>query len=79
MHLIPALAHLHEALAAKAQAIEDIVKIGRTHLQDATPLTLGQEFCGYAAQIDHGIERIKPSLPRTLRSSRKAAPPSAPA
>ena len=53
--LLPALAHLHGALAEKAKAFADIVKIGRTHLQDATPLTLGQEFSGYAAQIEHGI------------------------
>src|SRR5438094_4450847 len=49
--LIPALAHLHAALERKARSFADIIKIGRTHLQDATPLTLGQEFSGYAAQV----------------------------
>jgi fumarate hydratase, class II len=62
--LVPALEHLHAALRSKAQAFADIVKIGRTHLQDATPLTLGQEFSGYAAQVALGIERVKAVLPR---------------
>jgi fumarate hydratase class II len=61
-HLNPALARLYQALKDKAEAFQDILKIGRTHLQDATPLTLGQEFGGYAAQVDHGIERIKQVL-----------------
>ena len=65
--LLPALEHLHAALAAKAEAFQDIVKIGRTHLQDATPLTLGQEFSGYAAQIRYGIERVKAALPQLYR------------
>src|ERR671929_934927 len=56
--LVPALEHLHAALRSKAQAFADIVKIGRTHLQDATPLTLGQEFSGYAAQIEHAEAAI---------------------
>ncbi|WP_432421946.1 class II fumarate hydratase, partial [Rhodoplanes serenus] len=56
--LRPALAHLHQALADKATAFADIVKIGRTHLQDAVPLTLGQEFSGYAAQVGSSIARI---------------------
>jgi fumarate hydratase, class II len=60
--LNPALSRLYQALKEKAEAFQDILKIGRTHLQDATPLTLGQEFGGYAAQIDHGIERVKLSL-----------------
>jgi fumarate hydratase class II len=60
--LNPSLARLYQALKDKAEAFQDILKIGRTHLQDATPLTLGQEFGGYAAQIDHGIERVKLSL-----------------
>jgi fumarate hydratase, class II len=60
--LNPALARLYQALKDKAEAFQDILKIGRTHLQDATPLTLGQEFGGYAAQIDHDIERIKLTL-----------------
>ena len=62
--LLPALRHLQEALAAKAEAFKDIVKIGRTHLQDATPITLGQEFSGYAAQVALGIERVEACLPR---------------
>jgi fumarate hydratase class II len=62
--LIPALRHLHHALADKADAWNSIIKIGRTHLQDATPLTLGQEFSGYAAQVQFGIERINDSLKR---------------
>jgi fumarate hydratase class II len=62
--LIPALEHLHAALAAKSDAFKDIIKIGRTHLQDATPVTLGQEFSGYATQIRYGIERVKSTLPR---------------
>jgi fumarate hydratase, class II len=57
--LLPALAHLHAALQAKSKAFAAIVKIGRTHTQDATPLTLGQEFSGYAAQIASGIARVK--------------------
>src|SRR3989337_3367841 len=56
--LNPALARLYQALKDKAEALQDILKIGRTHLQDATPLTLGQEFGGYAAQIEHGMERV---------------------
>jgi fumarate hydratase class II len=62
--LIPALEHLHKALAKKVKEFEKIVKIGRTHLQDATPLTLGQEFSGYATQIEYGIARVKNCLPR---------------
>ena len=62
--LLPALRHLLGALAAKAEAFNDIVKIGRTHLQDATPLTLGQEFSGYAKQVENGIARIEAALPR---------------
>jgi len=60
--LNPALSRLYQALKDKAEAFQDVLKIGRTHLQDATPLTLGQEFGGYAAQIDHGIERIRLTL-----------------
>ncbi len=62
--LLPALEHMHRALAAKSEAFADIVKIGRTHLQDATPLTLGQEFSGYATQVEYGIERVRAALPR---------------
>jgi fumarate hydratase, class II len=65
-HLIPALAKLHAALDAKAQEFGGIVKIGRTHLQDATPMTLGQEFSGYAKQIEYGIARVTATLPRVL-------------
>ncbi|MCD8496819.1 MAG: class II fumarate hydratase [Alphaproteobacteria bacterium] len=61
--LIPALEHLHKELDKKAQKFADIVKIGRTHLQDATPMTLGQEFSGYAQQIKNGIARVKAALP----------------
>src|ERR1700733_9894514 len=56
--LIPALNELHAALLAKAQAFGDVLKIGRTHLQDATPIRLGQEFSGYASQVEHGINRL---------------------
>jgi len=62
--LIPALEHLHGALDAKARAWAKIIKIGRTHMQDATPLTLGQEFSGYARQIANGVARLKAALPR---------------
>ena len=62
-HLLPALSALRATLDAKARAFADIVKIGRTHLQDATPLTLGQEFSGYAAQLAHGIAHVESALP----------------
>jgi fumarate hydratase class II len=61
--LKPAVRTLRETLAAKAQAFMPIVKIGRTHLQDATPLTLGQEFSGYVAQLDQGLRHIEQTLP----------------
>lgn len=64
--LIPALQHLHQALFEKSAAWADMIKIGRTHLQDATPLTLGQEFSGYAAQVQFGLDRIHDSLKRLL-------------
>ena len=64
--LLPALKHLYAALTAKSEAWADIVKIGRTHLQDATPLTLGQEFSGYATQLKYSIERVETSMPRLL-------------
>jgi fumarate hydratase class II len=63
-NLKPALAHLRSALDAKVEAFADIVKIGRTHMQDAVPLTLGQEFSGYAAQIALGLDRIDDALVR---------------
>ena len=61
--LLPGLRHLHAALSAKAEAFADIIKIGRTHTQDATPLTLGQEFGGYTHQVAQGIMRIEKILP----------------
>jgi len=61
--LLPALTSLRDALKTKAESFEKIIKIGRTHLQDATPLTLGQEFGGYAAQLDRNIERLNFTLP----------------
>ena len=64
LKLIPALEHLADALAAKADEFATVVKSGRTHLMDATPVTLGQEFGGYAAQIRNGADRLRDSLPR---------------
>jgi fumarate hydratase class II len=61
--LLPALQTLRTTLAAKAAAFDDIVKIGRTHLQDATPLTLGQEISGWVAQLDHGLAHAREALP----------------
>ena len=65
--LLPALKHLHGALDTKAKDFRAIVKIGRTHLQDATPLTLGQEFSGYARQVELSTVRARETLPRLLR------------
>ena len=65
--LLPALEHLEKALSAKSIEWADIVKIGRTHLQDATPLTLGQEFSGYSTQVAYGIDRVKTTLPRLMQ------------
>ncbi|OZD67990.1 class II fumarate hydratase [Rhodococcus sp. 05-340-1] len=62
--LVPALRHLHEALVVKATEWKHVVKSGRTHLMDAVPVTLGQEFGGYARQIEAGIERVEATLPR---------------
>src|SRR5688572_638413 len=62
-HLLPRVAALRDALAEKSRAFAGIVKIGRTHLQDATPLTLGQEFSGYVSQLDHGIAHVEAALP----------------
>ena len=64
--LLPALRHLHKALDAKARAWDHIIKTGRTHTQDATPLTLGQEFGGYAKQVENGIYRIEQTLPQLM-------------
>ena len=61
--LKPALRALRQTLAAKAEQFASIIKIGRTHLQDATPLTLGQEFSGYVSQLDHGLEHVDAALP----------------
>ncbi|MCV7110370.1 aspartate ammonia-lyase, partial [Mycolicibacterium setense] len=63
-HLIPALEILQDALATKALEWQSVVKSGRTHLMDAVPVTLGQEFSGYARQIEAGIERVRATLPR---------------
>jgi fumarate hydratase class II len=60
--LIPAMEELRDALYEKQKSFEHIIKIGRTHLQDATPLTLGQEFSGYVTQVERGIDRIKGTL-----------------
>jgi fumarate hydratase class II len=64
--LIPALQKLRNALNDKAQAWKDVIKIGRTHTQDATPLTLGQEFSGYTQQVENGIARIEESMPKLM-------------
>ena len=64
---IPGLEVLHESLVKKSTEFKDIIKIGRTHCQDATPLTLGQEFSGYAQQVGYGIARVKASLPSLYR------------
>src|SRR5439155_4112817 len=60
--LIPEVTAVRDALAAKAEAWDDIIKIGRTHLQDATPMTLGQEWSGYAAMLSDDLERIEDAL-----------------
>jgi fumarate hydratase class II len=65
--LLPALKHLHKALDRKAKAWDKIIKIGRTHTQDATPVTLGQEFSGYAMQVANGIVRIEQTLPMLMQ------------
>ena len=65
--LIPALRTLRDALHAKSEAWKDIIKIGRTHTQDATPLTLGQEFSGYTQQVQNGIGRIEQSMPSLMQ------------
>jgi fumarate hydratase class II len=62
--LVPALQHLERSLAAKAEEFATVVKSGRTHLMDATPVTLGQEFGGYAAQVRYGVERVQAVVPR---------------
>ena len=62
-HLLPSVGKLRDTLAKKAETFRGIVKIGRTHLQDATPLTLGQEMSGWVAQLDHGIAHVKAAVP----------------
>lgn len=64
--LMPGLKMLAEGLKKKSDEFKDIIKIGRTHTQDAVPLTLGQEFSGYETQIRFGIERVKDTLPRLV-------------
>src|SRR4051812_41207535 len=65
--LLPALDRLEQCFAAKAEAFKDIVKSGRTHLMDAVPVTLGQEFSGYAAQVRLGARRVRNALPQVAR------------
>jgi fumarate hydratase class II len=65
--LLPAVKNLRDALATKAEEFAEIIKIGRTHLQDAVPMTLGQEFSGYAAQLDHAIQGVEAVLPHLYR------------
>ncbi len=65
--LLPALEQLKNTLKKKSETFQDIIKIGRTHLQDATPLTLGQEFSGYAKQLEYNIDRVKAVLPSVYR------------
>ncbi|MDF2366273.1 class II fumarate hydratase [Sneathiella sp.] len=65
-HLLPALAHFHQALQQKSKTFADIIKIGRTHTQDAVPITLGQEFSAYARQMELGMARLKDALPRVM-------------
>lgn len=64
---LPGLEALRAALDAKADEFRDIIKIGRTHTQDATPLTLGQEFSGYVTQVAYGAQRVEAALPRVLQ------------
>ena len=65
--LLPALEELERSFAAKAEAFKDIVKSGRTHLMDAVPVTLGQEFAGYAAQVRLGAKRVRNALPQVAQ------------
>src|SRR5260370_24374125 len=64
--MIPSVPKLRDALARKTKEFDDIVKIGRTHLMDAVPLTLGQEFSGYVAQLDYDLKRLEAALPDLL-------------
>ncbi|XP_068154882.1 probable fumarate hydratase, mitochondrial isoform X2 [Drosophila tropicalis] len=65
--LIPSVTHLRDVIVCKSESFEDIIKIGRTHLMDAVPLTLGQEFSGYAQQLTNGLDRINTCLPRVYQ------------
>ena len=76
--LLPSVRALRDALQDKAVEFADVTKIGRTHLMDAVPLTLGQEFSGYVAQLDADLERIEQTLAGPLRAGRRAAPRWAP-
>jgi fumarate hydratase class II len=69
--LLPAVTALRDAIASKSKAWSDIVKIGRTHMQDATPLTLGQEWSGYAGMLSDNLERIEGALPRLIQMRRE--------
>ena len=69
--LLPSVTQLRDALAARAREFADIVKIGRTHLQDAVPLTLGQEFSGYVAQLDADLERLDVRAARAVRAGHR--------
>ena len=77
--LFPAVRRLRDTLARKAEAYRDVVKIGRTHLQDAVPLTLGQEISGWVSQLDHALAHLEAAHARTSTSWPSAAPRSAPA
>src|ERR687894_1555099 len=72
--LVPGLRRLEQALAAKAEEFAEVVKSGRTHLMDATPVTLGQEFGGYAAQVRYGVERVRGTLPRVAELPLRGTP-----
>jgi len=61
-HTIPSLEDFKETLVNKSSDFKNIIKIGRTHLMDATPITLGQEFSGYSSQVEHGLDSLKHSL-----------------
>jgi fumarate hydratase class II len=65
--LVPTVAALHDSFAKQAQNFKDCIKIGRTHLQDAVPITLGQEFSGYAAQVNHSLQVLNTCLPQLYR------------
>ena len=70
-HLVPALGTLHDRLARRAEALDDVIKTGRTHLQDAVPVRLDQEFGGYATAVEHGIKRVEGMLRSTERAAHR--------